>query len=97
MHEVAARHTILSPFYPIPLPVPPPPPSLLVLTMSSTDHSSPHSSSKLPSVAIGILPPLPKIRSLQIRKRTFTHGSLAGENKYDFQAPESDPSTDNEE
>ncbi|KAF8476293.1 ribonuclease III domain-containing protein [Russula ochroleuca] len=65
--------------------------------MSSTEYSSPHSSSKLPSVAIGILPPLPKIRSGQIRKRTFNHGSLAGENKYDFQAPESDPSTDNEE
>ena len=65
--------------------------------MSSTEYSSHRSSSKLPSVPIGILPPLPKIQSGQIRKRTFTHGSLAGENKYDFQAPESDPSTDNEE
>ncbi|KAF8468677.1 hypothetical protein DFH94DRAFT_685490 [Russula ochroleuca] len=65
--------------------------------MSSTEHSSPHSSPTLPSVATGTLPSLPKIRSGQIGKLVFTHGSLAGENKYDFQAPESDPSTDNEE
>lgn len=44
-----------------------------------------------------ILPPLPKVQSEQILKRIFTHSSLAGSRKYDFQAPESDPSTDNEE
>jgi hypothetical protein len=62
----------------------------------STEYSSLHSSPALYSVPIGILPPLPKIRSEQIRKRVFAHSSLAGE-KYGFQAPESDPSTDNEE
>ncbi|KAH9987218.1 hypothetical protein BJV77DRAFT_950439 [Russula vinacea] len=65
--------------------------------MSSTKYSSPHSSPEIPSVSNGILPPLPEIRSGPIRKLVFTHGSLPGENKYAFQAPKSDPSTDNEE
>ncbi|KAF8495966.1 ribonuclease III domain-containing protein [Russula emetica] len=69
----------------------------LAFTMSLTEHPSLHPSSASPSVAIGILPPLPKIRSGGISKRVFTHSSLAGENRYDFQAPQSDPSTDNEE
>ena len=71
--------------------------SPILLTMFSTEYSSPNSSPAPSGVAIGKLPPLPKIRSGRIRKRVFTHCSLAGENKYDFQAPESDPSTDNEE
>ena len=93
MQEAATRHNISSPFYsasPGGLYLSP------ILSMS-TEHSSLYSSPGLPSVPIGILPPLPKIRSEQIRKRVFTHSSLAGENKYGFQAPESDPSTDNEE
>ncbi len=40
---------------------------------------------------------LPEIRSEQIRKRIFTHSSLAENHRYNFQAPESDPSPDNEE
>ena len=95
MHEAAARHNILSPFYPAFLPVLPPIP--LVPSMSFTKDSSPHSSPENPNVSIGILPPLPEIRSRWIRKLVFTHGSLPGENKYVFQAPESDPSTDNDE
>ena len=47
--------------------------------------------------AVGKLPPLPEIRSERIRKCIFTHSSLATSHRYDFQAPESDPSTDNEE
>lgn len=70
---------------------------LLTFTMSSAEHTSPNTSPKPPSIAIGKLPPLPEIRSRWIRKRVFTHSSLAGENRYDFQAPQSDPSTDNEE
>ena len=65
--------------------------------MPSTEYSSPDSSPSLASIPLGILPPLPKVRSGPIRIRVFTHSSLAGENKYDFQAPESDPSADNEE
>jgi hypothetical protein len=95
MHEAAARHNIPSPFYPASLPVLPPIP--LVPSMSSTKYSSPHSSPEIPSVATGVPPPLPEIRSRRIRKLVFTHGSLPGENKYVFQAPKSDPSTDNEE
>ena len=96
MHEAAVRHNILSLFYPT-SPSVLPPPILLALAMSSADYPSPHSSPSTPSISIGILPPLPKIRSGQIRKRIFTHSSLAGESRYDFQAPESDPSADNEE
>ena len=95
LHEAAARHNIPSPFYPASLPRTPPIP--LVPSMSSTKYSSPHSSPEIPSVSNGILPPLPEIRSRPIRKLVFTHGSLPGENKYAFQAPKSDPSTDNEE
>jgi hypothetical protein len=44
------------------------------------------------------LPPLPEIRSEQIRKRIFTHSSgLPRYYKHAFQAPEDDPPVDNEE
>ena len=48
-----------------------------------------------PGFTVDILP-LPKIQSERIRKRIFTHSSLA-DYRYDFQVPENDPSTDNEE
>jgi hypothetical protein len=73
------------------------PPVLFPIIAMPTEYPSLHSSPTLLSIPVGILPPLPKIRSEQIRKRIFTHSSLAGENRYGFQAPESDPSTDNEE
>ncbi|KAH9979714.1 ribonuclease III domain-containing protein [Russula compacta] len=65
--------------------------------MSSIAVPSPHSSPTCPDVATAMLPPLPEIQSEQIRKRIFTHSSLAVSHRYDFQAPESDPSADNEE
>jgi hypothetical protein len=68
--------------------------------MSSTEHSSLYPSPAFPSVVIEELPPIPIIQSEEILKRVFTHSSLAavaGENRYNFQAPQSDPSTDNEE
>jgi len=43
------------------------------------------------------MPSLPEIRSEQIRMRIFTHNSLAEDQRYNFQAPESDLSPDNEE
>ena len=44
------------------------------------------------------LPPLPEIRSEQIRKRIFTHSSsLAKCHKHAFQAPEGDVPVDSEE
>jgi hypothetical protein len=44
------------------------------------------------------LPPLPEIRSEQVRKRIFTPSSgLPGCHRYAFQAPEDDPPVDNEE
>ena len=63
--------------------------------MYSPGRPSPHSPAG-PSFTVDILPPLPKIQSERIRKRVFTHRSLA-DHRYDFQAPENDPSTDNEE
>ena len=99
-HLTVTASTVRQPNFPVALLPPYRPilsPSLLILTMFSAEYSSPNSSPAPSSVAIGKLPPLPKIRSGRIRKRVFTHCSLAGENKYDFQAPESDPSTDNEE
>ncbi|KAH9980757.1 ribonuclease III domain-containing protein [Russula compacta] len=60
---------------------------------ATAGHFSPISSSE----GDVILPPLPEVQSEQISKRIFTHSSLAGNRGYDFQAPESDPSTDNEE
>ncbi|KAH9979703.1 ribonuclease III domain-containing protein [Russula compacta] len=58
---------------------------------------SPRVSPSRLSVAAAKPPPLPEIRSERIRKRIFTHSSLAIGHRYDFQAPESDSSTDNEE
>jgi len=55
------------------------------------------SSPTFPNVEASIIPLLPKIQSQQIRKRIFTHRSLAAGHSHDFQAPENDPSTDNEE
>ena len=49
-----------------------------------------------PSFTVDILPPLPEIQSERIRKSVFTHCSLA-DHRYDFQGPENDLSTDNEE
>jgi len=89
-------HNISSPFYPAPSPVLLTP-ILLAFTMPSTENTSPQPSPAYPNVSIGILPPLPNIRTGRIWKRIFTHSSLAGENRYEFQAPQSDPSTDNEE
>jgi hypothetical protein len=43
------------------------------------------------------MPSLPEIRFDQIRMRIFTHNSLAEDQRYNFQAPESDASPDNEE
>ncbi|KAI0268568.1 ribonuclease III domain-containing protein [Russula aff. rugulosa BPL654] len=65
--------------------------------MSSTQHPSPHPPPASLSVTTGILPRLPKIRSGPIWKRVFTQSSLAGKKRYNFQAPQSDPSADNEE
>ncbi|KAH9965585.1 hypothetical protein BJV74DRAFT_295890 [Russula compacta] len=65
--------------------------------MSSIGLPSPRLPPSRLSDAVAKLPPLPEIRSEQIRKRIFTHSSPAISRRYDFQAPESDPSTDNEE
>jgi F-box-like len=55
-----------------------------------------HSMLVSPSFAIGPPPPLPNIHSERIKRRVFTHSSLS-DRRYAFQAPESDPSSDNEE
>jgi ribonuclease-3 len=66
--------------------------------MSSVRHTPPLSSPTSPSNAVDGLPPLPEIRSEQIRKRIFTHSSsLAKGQKHAFQAPEDDLPVDNEE
>jgi hypothetical protein len=68
------------------------------LAMSSAGHASPLSSPTASSFAADSLPPLPEIRSEQIRKRIFTYSrGLPGCHKHTFQAPESDPPADNEE
>ena len=64
------------------------------LSMSSVGHPSPLSSATFPRNPVGILPPLPEIRSEQIRKRIFT---LAKGHKHPFQAPRGDFPEDNEE
>jgi len=64
--------------------------------MSSPGRPSTRSPPAGPSFTVDLLPPLPKIQSERIRKRIFTHSSLA-DYRHDFQAPENDPSTDNEE
>jgi hypothetical protein len=43
------------------------------------------------------LPPLPQIRSEEIRKRIFTHNSCLPDHKHEIQAPEGGPPVDNEE
>ncbi|KAI9509545.1 ribonuclease III domain-containing protein [Russula earlei] len=65
--------------------------------MSSVGLPPHHSFSPFPSVAVSPLPPLPKIRSEQLRRRVFTHRSQPMSHRYNFQAPESDPCDDNEE
>ncbi|KAH9959996.1 ribonuclease III domain-containing protein [Russula dissimulans] len=65
--------------------------------MSSTSFPSPHSSLPLPGSAVAPLPSLPIIHSDQLRERIFTHRGQPTSNKYSFQAPESDPSNDNEQ
>jgi hypothetical protein len=65
------------------------------LAMSSAGHSSPPSSPIASSFAANSLPPLPEIRSEQIRKRIFTHSS--GLHKHALQEYEGDPPIDNEE
>jgi hypothetical protein len=70
------------------------------LAMSSAGHPlppSPLSSLTTSSFAADPPPPLPEIRSEQIRKRVFTHSSLPRCHKHVFQAPEDDPPVDNEE
>ena len=89
-------HNLSSPLHPAPSLVLLTP-ILLAFTMFSTENTSPHPSPANPNVPIGILPPLPNIQTGRIRERIFTHSSLAAENRYEFQAPQSDPSTDNEE
>ena len=64
--------------------------------MSSPGRPSTRSPPAGPSFTVNELPPPPRIQSELIRKRVFTHCSLA-DYRYDFQAPENDPSTDNEE
>jgi len=65
--------------------------------MSPVGLPSPRSSPTLPS-GIDAPPPLPEIRSEQIRKRIFTHSSsMAKGHKHPFQAPEDDLPEDNEE
>lgn len=72
------------------------------LAMPSVGPPSPLSSPTMPNNAVDILPlvlpPLPEIRSEQIRKRIFTHGrSPAKGHKDAFQAPEGHLPADNEE
>ena len=66
------------------------------LPVSSVGHHNPLSSPAFPRNTVGILPPLPIIRSGQIRKRVFTHSNLT-EGKHAFQTPQGDPTVDNEE
>jgi len=80
------------PFYHADLPILP----TILPAMSSPGHPSSRSPPTGSSFTVDILPSLPKIQSEQIRKRVFTHSSLAGY-RHDFQAPENNPSTDNEE
>ncbi|KAI9447319.1 ribonuclease III domain-containing protein [Russula earlei] len=81
------------PYYRAVQPLPPPLAPVLPI-MSSASHRSPHPFPTLLSVEDT---QLPQIRSERIRDRIFTHSSLAVRPRYDFQAPESDPSADNEE
>jgi hypothetical protein len=68
------------------------------LAMSSAGHPSPLSSPTASIFAAESLPPLPEIRSEQIRKRIFTHSrGLPGCHKHVLQAPEDDSPVDNEE
>ena len=67
--------------------------------MSSVVRTPPHSSPTFQSNAVEKLPPLPEIRSEQIRKRIFTHSSNLAKKgqKHAFQAPDDDLPVDNEE
>ncbi|KAI0246928.1 ribonuclease III domain-containing protein [Lactifluus subvellereus] len=65
--------------------------------MSSAGLIPPLPSTPRPSMTVSILPPLPAIQSERIRRQIFTHPSLVGGHRDDFQAFESDPSPDNEE
>ena len=65
--------------------------------MSPTGLTPPLPSTLRPSMAVSMLPPLPEIQSERIRRQIFTHPSLVGGQRNDFQAPDNDPSPDNEE
>ena len=67
--------------------------------MSSVGNPPPHCSPTFQSNAVDGLPPLPEIRSEQIRKRIFTHSSSLAKKgrKHAFEAPDDDLPVDNEE
>ncbi|KAI9431741.1 ribonuclease III domain-containing protein [Lactarius indigo] len=66
--------------------------------LSTAEHSpTPSSSSIHPVVVTNTLPLLPKIQSVQIQERIFTHSSLTARRRGEFEAPRDNPSRDNEE
>ena len=66
-------------------------------TISSAEHPSSFSSPTASRFADDPLPPLPEIRSEEIRKRIFNHSSgLPGYHEHVFQVTEDDPPVDNE-
>ena len=67
------------------------------LPVSSVGHPNPLSSAAFPRNTVDILPPLPEIRSEQIKKSIFTHSSSLTKDKHAFQTPQGNPPADNEE
>ncbi|KAI9450204.1 hypothetical protein BJY52DRAFT_1357840 [Lactarius psammicola] len=67
------------------------------MPLSTVEHTPTPSSSTLSIAVTDTLPPLPKIQSAQTREQIFTHSSLTARRRGEFEAPQDNPSRDNEE